>query len=388
MFKIFNYNPSHFFARRLKRPMRELYLSVAIMDFATAAVTIFEPIYFYTIGYSVAKILLFYLGMYALYFAIMPLGAKYANARGYEKSILISTFFLIAFYLCLYALPLVPWLIYFAAAAIALQKMFYWPGYHANFASFSDESEQAREISTLKVINDLVYVLGPLIGGLIITLASFNTLFIVVIVLIMVSNLPFLLTEERVTPKPFSYGDAYKKLIHPKRRRRLFAYMGFGEELVVMVIWPIFIYLIIKSYWKIGSVIALATLVTALVTLFVGRICDKHHKHPVIKLGSILYLISWWLRYLASSTGLIFLADTLSRISKNMIYVPVIAITYLKARRHDIMNRVLFLEMALVVGKVLALISIILVIQFFGLSAGFVFAFLLAGAMSLLYNFL
>ncbi len=382
------YNVAHYFARRLKRPVAELYMSVAIIDLAMAAVMIFEPIYLYTLGYSVKQILLFFLGMYLFYFIIMPLGAKHANARGYEKSILVSTFFLVFYYLCLFSLDKITLLIYVAPIMLAFQKTFYWPGYHADFARFSDEREQARQISTLRVINNLVYILGPLAGGLIITIASFEVLFVVVILLIVISNFPLLMTKEKVVQKPFSYSNAYKRILKKHHRRKLFAYMGFGEELVVMILWPIFIYLIIENFFVLGSIVALATLVTAIVTLYVGRISDKKHKHPIIRLGSSLYAISWALRAFASTTAHVFLIDSLSRISKNMIYVPLTAITYFRARKYNIMNSVLFFEMGLVLGKLVALVGTIIVISIFGLDIGFLFAFLLAGSMSLLYNFL
>ncbi|MBU0707539.1 MFS transporter [Patescibacteria group bacterium] len=388
MFDQHNYNLPHYFARRLTRPVKELYLSVAIMDLATASVLIFEPIYLYTLGYSVKQIVLFFLGLYGIYFIIMPLGAKYANSRGYEKSIIVSTIFLILYYLSLFALPWFHWLIFVAPIICAWQKTFYWPGYHADFASFSDEREQSRQIGNLRVINNIVYVLGPLAGGLIITLASFEILFVVVILLIVISNFPLLITKEKVTPRSFSYKGAYKRLAKKHHRRKLLAYIGFGEELVVMIIWPIFIYLIVDSFFTIGAIIALATLVTTFVTLYVGRVCDKKHKHPVIKLGTVLYSLTWWLRPFAGTISHVFLIDTLSRISKNMIYVPLTAITYFRARRYNIMSGVLFFEMALVVGKLLTLVSVFIVISYFGVSVGFVFAFVLAGFLSLLYNFL
>lgn len=388
MFNLFNYNLPHFLAHRLKRPVKELYLSVALMDLATAAVMIFEPIYLYTQGVSVSQILIFFFIAYAFYFVIMPLGAKFANTFGYEKSIFVSTVFLISYYAVLFLFLSWRWVIFLAPFCLALQKTFYWPGYHADFARFSDEHEQAREIGTLRAIGNAVYIIGPLLGGAIITLAGYQTLFIVVIILIAVSNLPLLLTKEEFKPQPFSYWAAYRRLFKKERRRQFLAYFGFGEELIVLVLWPVFIYLILKKPLGVGTVVGLATLLASLVTIYVGRVCDKHHKHPVIKLGTSLCFITWPLRAFAATGWQIFLLDALSRIAKNMVYVPLAAITYYRARRTDIMKGVLFFEMALVIGKLFVLAGVFLVIHFFGLPAGFIFAFLLAGALSLLYNLL
>ncbi|MDP3965009.1 MAG: MFS transporter [bacterium] len=378
----------HFFAHRLRREVKELYLSVAILNFAVAAVQIFEPMYLYTLGYSVAQIILFYLGVYGVYICIMPLGAKFASRFGFERSMLVSTPFYVLYYVALFALPQMPWLFFAAPLMFALQKTFYWPGYHSDFAKHSDEREQAREISTLAVISNAVFILGPLIGGFIISLTSFETLFIVVIVLIIVSNLPLLTSRESVDPQPFSYTKAYRRLFRKHHRRKFVAYFGYGEELIVMTIWPVFIYLIISNFATIGAVVALAVLATSLVTLFVGRLSDKHRKHPIIRFGTVMYSLTWWLRYFASSTGHVLLIDTLSRVAKDMIDIPLIAITYFRARKYNIMKGVLFLEMALVIGKLFALVATLAVFTMFGMTTGFLFAFILAGTMSLLYNYL
>src|SRR3990167_1375608 len=90
-----------FFATRLSYQVRELYLSVSIVDFAVAMVAIFEPIYLYQIGFSIERILYFYLAVYAGYFIFIPLGAKFARRFGYERAILLGSPFLAAYYLAL-----------------------------------------------------------------------------------------------------------------------------------------------------------------------------------------------------------------------------------------------------------------------------------------------
>lgn len=386
MFKTFSYNVTSFFPKVLPRQVTELYLSVAIMDLAMAMVMIFEPIYLYTLGFSLKQILLFYLSVYLFYFFIMPLGAKFARHFGYEHSIYLSTPFLIFYYLTLLALSYNSSFIYLAIPFLACQKTFYWPGYHADFARFSTQEERGREISNLMVISSLVYVLGPFLGGLIITLVGFKAIFILVSILILVSNLPLLTSPEVFTPVSFSYKKAYKRLIRSGNRRKLLAYIGSGEELIVLVVWPIFIYLIIKNYFSIGSIIALTTLITILVTLYVGKITDKKRKHPILRYGTIFSSLAWFLRLLVSGTWGVFLVDSLSRISKNVIHVPLMAITYERARASSVMKTIVFFQMSLVVGKILASVLVILLLIIF--PGSFAPAFIAAGLFTLLYGFL
>lgn len=386
MFKKLTYNVPGYFAHRLTRQVKELYASVAIMDLAMAAVMIFEPIYLYIQGFSLQKILLFYIAVYIIYFFILPLGAKFARRFGYEKSILFSSPFLIFYYLSLFAIPYSGAFVYSAILMLALNKTFYWPGYHSDFARFSTQEERGREVSNLIILSSLVYIIGPLAGGIILTWLGFKTLFVVVSALILASNIPLLSTKEVFTPIPFSYKKAYRRLVRKENRRKFLAYLGFGEELIVLVIWPVFIYVVIKNFFSIGAIVAIATLITTIVVLYIGRVTDKKSKHSILRTGTFIYSLVWFLRLFVTSGLHVFFVDTLSRLSKNIIYVPLTTITYERAAKNSVMKSIIFFEMSLIVGK---LISAFLVL---GLSLlfppGWGPAFVVAGLMTLLYGFL
>jgi hypothetical protein len=390
MLSNFFQNFSHYFARRLTYQIKELYLSVTLLDFATSLVAIFEPIYLYTLGYSIKQILIFCIAIYVIYFFTLPLGGKIARLQGYEHSILYSTPFLIFYYIFLFAVPYHPLFLAAAAVSLALQKMLYWPGYHSDFARFSVDGERGRQVSNRVVIGSLVSAIGPLIGGLVLTFFGFKILFIVVVILLLASNIPLLSTKEIFTPIPFSYPHAYRRLFRKENRRKFFAYLGFGEELIFLVLWPIFIYTIIKNYFSIGMIVAAATLVTIFVILFVGRITDKSNKHSVLRFGTFFSAISWLFRMLVRGGLGIFLVDSFYRISRNILGIPLTAITYERAGKASVMKSVIFFEMALTLGKLLAASSILVLLFFIPTPNGLVWniIFGVAGAMTLFYALL
>ena len=202
------YNVSHYFSKKVSRQLSELYASVAIMDFAISAIAIFEPIYLWTLGYSLQSIMLFYLAVYGLYFLIIPLGGKFVGQAGYEKTIFISTFFLTLFYFCLFLIPYHPVFLVLAVFMYAIQKTLYWPAYHGDFAEFSDRTSRGRQAASMETITMFVYVLGPFVGGFILKFFSFNVLFLVVSLLFLASNLPLLITKEKVTKEEDSKEDS------------------------------------------------------------------------------------------------------------------------------------------------------------------------------------
>jgi MFS family permease len=184
-----------FFPRRLRPEIKELYLSSIILNFGLALIFIFEPIYLFNLGYSLQQIMLFWVIIYFLYVLVLPLGGKISEKFGYEHTIFLGTAFWILLYLSMYLIEQHRFLFYHAFD-LCFAKFTYWPAYHANFAKYSNDAERGREVGGLTILTSLTYVIGPAIGGLILQQWGFHILFIVVAAVLLLSNIPMLLTKE------------------------------------------------------------------------------------------------------------------------------------------------------------------------------------------------
>lgn len=379
-----------FFARRLSRQVRELWASTLIMDLALSMVSIFEPVFLYVLLSRIYApqaclqlIALFYLAVYVPYLSVVPLGAKFAKRFGYEISIAVSSIFFIAFYFALFAANTSVWFLFPAVIAYVLQKAFYWPAFHANFARFGSTGEQGREISNLWALQSLIYIIGPLIGGVILEYFGFRVLFIVVSILTLASNLPMLITKEFFAAASFSYRGAWKRLFGKENRRHLLAQFGYGEEWIVLIIWPIFIFLVAKDYLGLGIISALSTLVATIVLIIFGKLTDKNDKESILKLGTVFYFFSWLLKLASRSALGVLLLDTYSRVAKNSVALPITASVYHDAHDSSVMGTIVFFEMSLVIGKILAILACLLLLAFF--DPGFNAMFVLGAAFTLFY---
>ncbi len=373
----------HYLAPHPTQEVRELFVSTAILDFATSAVMVFEPIYLYTLGFGLTQILWFYVAVYGLYFLLLPIGGRICHRHGYEHTMLFSSPFLILYYLSFFAISYNRLFVIAAVAALAIQKILYWPGYHSNFATWSQPAEGAREISNMSALVAFVSALAPVIGGLVAAVLGFKVLFVAVSILILISNIPLLRTPEFFVPKKFSYGNAVARVFRKSNRRRLIACLGFGEELIALVLWPIFIATIIPNMLSLGAVISLSMVANVVVTLYVGGLCDDGEKIPVLKSGTVYTFGSWIARVLVTGGLGVFLVDSFYRVSKNMIGVPLTALIYDDARRGAATEEVVFYEMALSLGKISAsLICIVLLTLLPGFWAG---VFVAAALFTALY---
>lgn len=381
---------SSFFARHLRREVKELYFSVAILDLAINMVALFEPIYLWQkADFSLVHILLFYLGVYGVYFFILPLGAKIARGYGFEHSILYSSPFLILYYLALFAIPFSPWFIGAAIIAFAIQKTLYWPGYHADFAVYSNDGDRGREISNLAMVMSFTAVAGPFIGGILVHFFGFPVLFMIAAVAILASNVPLLSTKEIFGPaKNFSYFGAYRRLANRDNISKFFAYLGYGEELIFMVVWPVFIFTIVKNNLSVGSLVAGATLLMMAILLYVGKLTDNGNKLSVLKGGVIVSVVSWIMRIFMATPFGVFAAETITRIGRTTVQVPLTTLTYERARKGSVMETVIQFEMSLIAGKILAAGILLLIFTAVPQEWFWNIAFGLAGVMTLLYGLL
>lgn len=340
---------------KLTRPVKELFGSVAILGLAIAAANLFEPIYLFTIGRSVREIVQFYLVVYALYFVLIPLGAKFAARFGFERTILVGSLLYVPYFLLLYEIGNEPTLFYVAAAAFAVQKMFYWVGYHAYFAKASTGGEEGREIGGITLIITLVTILGPVAGGAIAAFFGFRTLFICVVVFVLLSNIPFFLSKKTYERTNFSYWRSFPQLVRKNEWRYTLASLGYGEAFFLVTLWPIFLYVVLEGTFRVGLIVTAASIVTSLPLLYIGKLIDAKTRQKIHGAGVLITSFSWFARIALSSALHLFFIESLHRIGRGAAEFPFLADTYERAKRGNPLQTVVGFEMGLIVGKLIAI---------------------------------
>lgn len=373
-----------FFPEHMNQQMREFFVSSSIFYFGTAMSSIFEPIYLWSIGWRLSSIIAFYMAAYAFYFLIAPLGASFARSRGYEHSIALSTPFLILYYLALFSIPRGTVFVAIAVVSFSIFRMFYWPGARSIIENYSTDDESGRTLSGLNALSVGAVVLGPIVGGLMIQQFGFAVLFMVVSAIILLSNVPMLLTPEKFQPHTLNYVDAYKRILKPEFRKTLFAHFGYGEEFISDFILPIFILTFVSSYVAVGAVATVGGVIAIVAIIVIGRMTDTHHRHPILHAGVLLTALSWVVRIFTMSPLGITVCQSLYRVSRLTLNVPFMSIANNKARNYSVMKSSLLYEMCLVAGKVMTAAAALVILFFFPDNWAAIFIF--AAALTLFYG--
>lgn len=383
MFRLAAHHFPSYFHKRLNRRLGGLYLAATILDFALAMVVLFEPVYLYHLGYSIQHILVYYIVVYLVYYVILPFGGKAVARFGPARCMAASSIMLIGYYFSLLMVASHPIYFWIAPLFFAAQKMLYWPAYHMDFILSSDQEERGKEFSGLWSLSTIVYIVGPILGGVIIQQSGFAPLFGLVILLILCSNIPLFLTPMSYHGQIKGYWRMFIQPFTSAHLRSMLSYFAFGEELILLTIWPIFLSIAFVSYEKMGGATAIATLITAVVTLYIGKVIDRKEPERALRIGALFTAIVWATRPLLRSVGFVFASDTVGKIAKNTTFVTMTTGFYGKAlREHEVIERSVLYEQGFALSKTLIAAGVIVLATFV---SPFTAAFAAAAAVSLLY---
>ena len=353
-----------YFSRSINREVKEIYWHNFLASFASALVFIFEPIYLYTLSSSLIYVLWFYVQIYVWYAVFISFGAKFASKFGYKHSILLSNIFYVIYWVTLYFIKAESTLFYIAPMFFALQKSFFWPAFDADMSLNDQKRQRGREVGVLFSTQELAFIIGPLLGGFLLSAFGFLPLFVLAGVLTFVSVIPLFQSRDIFDRHEFRVKNLWQVI--KTHKRNFFAYWGYAEDLMSQSLWPVYIFLFVPAFSGVGAVNAVAMLIATVVMLYIGKRSDLGNKQHLIEISSIAYGVSWMLRFLARMVPAILVFDALSKTLKAMVTVPVIALSYenagSKGPDHAIAYSV-FYEFSLAVGKVFTALAAIYILS-------------------------
>lgn len=205
------------------------------------------------------------------------------------------------------------WLLIPAAIFGGLHIAAYFPGYHAVFLNDNDDDHIGAQIGMIGFIGSLAALSAPLISGILIDSSGFTPMFLVSLIVLAASIVPLWLKPLRhgkIKPVEFSLvWNFYRRNPH------LSAAIVFWHiaEAVLVFIWPIYAFLILKSYTTVGVLGSAVVLTESFIIILAGRIYDKRPLHRLYPLLAASVAATWVVRFLAAVPVTVFASDILHR---------------------------------------------------------------------------
>jgi len=375
---------SRLFAFHPKRQLKELYIFSLLYSFASSLILIFEPIFFYTEGFSLSAIALYFAAHYAVYLFLLPWGAMFAGKFGLERSLSVSMPMFVVYFLILASIPKVPELFYVSWIILAVFKTFFWPAYHAEISKFGDDKNRGTEISWFYAVNRGTGILGPVVGGLVVVTFGFSILFVVTAGLALLAVVSLLRTKERVKPRDIEYSDPWK--IMGRRDVTLhWGMIGWGSHFINVVYWPIFMYIVLGAAHVLGLIASLSVLLMTVLGFFVGEMSDRMSRKKVLRLHLPFYALGCMLRPIGTSLASVLLIDLLAKSAFIGVHIPMWHRLYSKADQRGPLVYNTAVEMKICIYKILTALVIAGVFMVSLPYTGFVIAFGLSALLGLFF---
>ncbi|MFH1610708.1 MAG: hypothetical protein ABIA91_02345 [Patescibacteria group bacterium] len=376
---------------KLPKSLRSLYFHKVIRDVGTSLVGMFGPIFVYVISGSLEFALIFYGVMNILYILFVPLWARLLQYKSMHIFMVIGTFSLMIYYLAFYFLDgagqiVWPLIIVLILANIGT-KLFYWVPYHIDFTLFVDKHHRGRQLSYLAILVSLVGIVLPVLSAFVITRFGFQALFLIAIIILVISIFPLLFVPKVREKYSFKYFQTFKEFFDGQHIKTNLAYIADGfQGNIGALIWPIFIFMILKGeYMQVGLISAAVVLISCVLRFIVGEATDKFDKQKLMKTGSILFSIGWLFKAIIESGLHIFVVGIFHDFSAILMRTPFNALVYEIAadEGHYVDEFTIMREIALNMGRILMKITA-LVLLFAGISIAWIFV--LGAGVSLLIN--
>ncbi len=383
----------HYLKVRFVPDLIALYSNRLILRIALGLLSLFTPIFlFEQFNFSIKAVLIFYLSIFIMNLFLVAPGAMFMSRTSLKNSMLWSLPFLLLYLISLYCFSSSPFIFAFLAIiSIVFYRVLYWIPFNTNFAELSDPLQRGRQLALFQAVVSIISIFVPMAAGFIVAEFGFQVLFFLSIILTLVSMIPFVFMRRSSDEKfSFSYIQSFKELFKKANRRLLLAYGGDGAQSVAgFAVWPIFIYQILNGqYLSVGLISSVIIFITIILQLIFGDLSDRISKKKLVKLGSFLYSSGWFLKIFIDTGFQIFVIGTFHNFAAIVNRLPFDTLMYERAadQGHYVDEYTVLREMALSIGRIIMLIILIILFEFFNLSLPI--AFLLAAIAALFINFL
>ncbi len=182
----------------------ELYVNLGLRAFSFGLISVFIPLFFLSLGYSLIDVFVFF-GLFSFFHIIFIIPAAYLSSKwGFKHVIIASQPFLILFFVSLYLLESSSIPLVLISFFLGVYSALFWFAFHADFAENSRDGERGKEVAFANIISSVASAVAPIIGALVIVYLNFSYLLVFVILIILASIIPLLLTEDKKDSVDFS----------------------------------------------------------------------------------------------------------------------------------------------------------------------------------------
>lgn len=339
----------------LKQEIQEVYLHTFLFKLGVKLVSIFIPFYILELGFSLNTVFMFFLIYTGSYLLFGWANALICSKIGYKHTMILSSAPILAFYFLLRNASTLTE-IYSLALLGGFAFNLYWMGMNPETANSSHDGEREKEAGFFFSMPSLASISAPLIGGLILIVFSFQTLFAITVVLIASSFLPFFLTREHYTGMELNFRDFLSEFGWTDFLT--FFFKGFNS-MGKKMLWPAYLAVIIGGSLNIGGAGSFRALGGVITSIAIGQIANDGNRSKIVIIGMLIASGTYLLMASVTTPIAAFLISLINGLSYTAASIPIYSRAMDHAEKEDLIEYFALREYALALGRVLIILTTI-----------------------------
>jgi len=368
----------------LRQEIQEVYLHSFLFKLGVKLVGIFIPFYILELGFGIETVFYFYLAYYGVYLFISWLNAYLCSRIGYKHTMLISSPFILGFYLALRVVETRPILLLLAVLGGASFNL-YWSGMNPEVSKSSHSESREKDTGFFFSMPSLASIFSPVVGGLILSVFSFGALFLSSALLVGASFLPYIFSREHYSGLELNLREFLSE--YSMNDFATFYFKGINS-IGKKVFWPAYLALIIGGSLNIGGAGSFRALGAALTSVFIGSMVNSENRSRVIIGSVVIASVTYLLMSFVTAPLTAFIVSLVNGLSYTAASVPIYSSALDHAEEEDIIEYFAIREFALGLGRVSILIMGLALFTYFEGSMRFMASFSAVAFSVLIAGFL
>lgn len=331
--------------------INELYLNLLIRSLALSMLGIFVPIYLLTLGFNMVEISLYMITNFFIMIVASFFSVYLMKTIGVKHTILMSVPFVISDVMLLYFLSRYEISIFAIAIVGGMGQAFYWMGLHTNFIKNSGKHGVTKKTGLYFVLPKVSALIGPFVGGALITLYGFPPLIAISAILLLLSAIPLLRTGDFRGRSDFDISNLFSA-----ERVYFLGFVGEGvRNIFEYFFWPIAIFMVAKSSLEVGLVGSVMQIGTMFLPFLIAKLRHKIDLKIFIRAGAVFYaILIFYLQTLSDPKTMIILSSLMGLLTI-MISMPFYTMSVKHSRSFEPSEWVLYREIGVNLGRILVI---------------------------------
>jgi len=336
----------------LQKEIQEVYLHTFLFKLGIKLVAIFLPFYILELGFEISTVFLFFLAYYSTYIFFSWINAVICSKIGYKHTMLLASPFILLFYLGLRHVETQPMLLGLALIG-GISYNLYWTGMNPELGESSEEESREEETGFFLSMPQIAAIISPIVGGLILTVFDFNTLFLSSAALIGASFTPFLLTREHYEGMELNI----KQYLEQYEAKDFLTFFLKGYNSIgVKMLWPVYLAVVIGGSLNIGGAGSIMALGSAATSIMIGKITTKTNQEKIVLTGMIIAALSYIGMSIVTTPVTAFTVSLINGIGYTAGNVPIYSKAVNHAEQEDLIEYFAVREFALGLGRISAVL--------------------------------